>query len=470
MPRIGARALADQLRWERTGPAYRELAAGLRLLIMDGRVGLDVTLPGERELAAAAGVSRTTVAAAYRLLRDDGYLTVRRGARPLTSVPGSHSRAVDMVLDGRSELLDLAYATLEAPAELHHAYARALADLPQHLPGHGYHAQGVPDLRAVLAEQYTHRGLPTAPEELMITSGVQAALHLVFSRMRRPGARMLVENPTYPHALDLVDRLGIRLVRAAVTECGWDREALRTGLTSRPDVAYLIPDFHAPTGQLMDAQTRGWTARLLRRAGTLPVVDETMVELALDEPAPEPFAVHHPGAVTVGSTSKSFWGGLRIGWIRARRDVIDRLVAYRPATDLGTPVLEQLATAHLIASAATIARRRVAVLRSRRAVLLAQAAESLPTWRLTPGQGGLAVWAELPRPMSSALTAVAPQVGVRLAAGPRFGAGGTFESRLRLPFTLREPDLREAVRRLAAAQALLPHRPGRPTDQNPALA
>lgn len=471
MPHLSARALAHQLTLAGDDAAFRELAGAIRLLIMDGRLPLDTSLPGERELAIAVGVSRTTITAAYRLLRDQGYLVGRRGARPVTAVPRSRPWTTDMPLDGQSDLLDLAYATMEAPPEVPAAYVAALDDLTAHLPGHGYHAQGIAELRAVVAEAYTRRGLATAPEQLMITSGVQPGLTLALSWLRRPGARILAGNPTYPHALDNMGHHGLRPVRIPVGDEGWDLSGLDAALAStRPLCAYLIVDFHNPTGQLMDSAGRATMARALRRTSTVPIVDETMVGLALDRPAPEPFACHHAGAITIGSASKSFWGGLRVAWIRAPREMIDRLVAYRSMVDLGTPVLEQLATAHLLDNHGGVAPRRVAALRARRAALLDAAARHLPDWRLAPGPGGQSVWAHLPRPMGSALTVVAPEFGVRVIAGSRFGAGGTFESRMRLPYTLPEPQLREAIRRLGEAQASLPRRPSRTPDRSAALA
>ena len=102
--RIGPASLSRLLgawRGARAGPAYRQLADGLRLLILDGRLPLDVVLPGERELAVALEVSRTTVTTALGHLRDDGFLDRRQGAGARTRLPaGPGERGVARIVAG----------------------------------------------------------------------------------------------------------------------------------------------------------------------------------------------------------------------------------------------------------------------------------------------------------------------------------------------------------------------------------
>lgn len=458
--------------WAGHGAAYRSLAAALRLLVLDGRVPLHVALPGERDLAAALGVSRTTVTAAYTLLRAEGFLVSRQGSRSTTAVPPGPGAAAGRwtgpahPVDG---VLDLAYAALPAPeGAVHEAYVVALAALPAHLPQHGYEPVGLPSLRAAVADRYTRRGLPTTPDEVLVTSGAQHALGLLVRLLVAPGDRVLVDHPTYAQALDTLRHAGCRLVPVGLPETGWDIDGLRAAVRqTAPRLAYLVPDFHNPTGRCMDGPTRAEVAGLAREGRMVLVVDESLVDLSLAPPAvegppPLPMAAHAEGGqvVTVGSTSKSFWGGLRVGWIRADRALVARLVGARPTVDLGTPVVEQLAVAALLADAERVLIPRRATLRARRAALAALLGEHLPSWRAETPAGGLSVWAELPSPVSTALAAAAEGHGVRLAAGPRFGVDGAFERFVRLPFTLPEADLAQAVERLADAYgALGPHSP-----------
>jgi DNA-binding transcriptional MocR family regulator len=132
------------------------------------------------------------------------------------------------------------------------------------------------------------------------------------------------------------------------------------------------------------------------------------------------------------------------------------------------PVLDQLVGAHLLRRRTAIVAARRRQLEARRDALVGALREQLPEWRFRVPAGGFSLWAELPAPVSSALARVAEAYGVRLAPGPRFGVDGTLERFLRLPFTLPEPDLVEAVARLAKARREL-DRPARRTWDSPAL-
>ena len=459
-------------------PAYRELADVVRLLILDGRVALEVALPSERALAATLGISRTTVTAGYSLLREQGFLSSGQGSRGRTSIPhhgaraGGHDGARNLsgppglaVPDG---LLDLAYASLPASGEaVHRAFATALTELPALLPGFGYDALGVGALREAIAARYTAAGVPTTAAQILVTSGAQHALNIVLRTLAGRSDKVLVEHPSYPNALDAIRAAGCRPVpvamppldaggdggRIAGGDAGWDLDAMQAILLQqRPTMAYVVPDFHNPTGRLMSDAQRRQLVRAAAASGTVLVVDETLRELNLDAAGSTPVAAFSPAVVSIGSLSKSHWAGLRTGWIRAGEALIQRFAAARTTMDLGGPVVEQLAAAHLVASLAEPLPARLAALRDNRDTLLALVAEHLPTWRAERPDGGLSVWCRLPAPISTALAVIAPDFGIRLAAGPRFGVGGAFEHYLRVPFTLPPEQLKAAVLALRSAQ------------------
>ena len=153
-----------------------------------------------------------------------------------------------------------------------------------------------------------------------------------------------MESPTYPNAIATLRQTGARPVSLPLDPSGWDDDADRRAVRqTAPRAALLIPDFHNPTGALMPSGQRASIARVLGRAGSVPVIDETLAELALDAAGsmPEPFAAHLPRSVTVGSASKTFWGGLRIGWVRAPASLMPALLQQRLMLDLGAPVVEQ---------------------------------------------------------------------------------------------------------------------------------
>src|SRR5436190_798718 len=124
-------------RWQggRNIPDYAALAATVRGLLSDGRLPLGVRLPAERELALALGISRTTVSAAYRVLRETGHLTSRRGAGSWTALPQGHRVGTSGIWapSDDTDVIDLATAASAAPPELGAAVDAAVADLPAYL-------------------------------------------------------------------------------------------------------------------------------------------------------------------------------------------------------------------------------------------------------------------------------------------------------------------------------------------------
>jgi DNA-binding transcriptional MocR family regulator len=194
-------------------------------------------------------------------------------------------------------------------------------------------------------------------------------------------------------------------------------------------------------------------AAAAERQGIPLIIDETMADLWLEAPRPSPMAAFGDARqlISLGSTGKSYWGGLRIGWIRADPQAVAALAAVRAAFDLGSPVLEQLAAAVLLSEEDDALAARREMLRRRRDHLRALIVDRFPEWRVNRPNGGLSLWAELPRPVSSLLAVAADSEGLRIGAGPRFGLAGAFERFLRLPYALPEDGLTDAVSRLARA-------------------
>jgi DNA-binding transcriptional MocR family regulator len=474
--------------WHHGGPSYRALADRIRLLVLDGRLPPSTRLPSEREFARALGASRTTVAAAYAVLRESGFLASRRGAASRIQVPpgagapgangtrhggggpGAGGGAIMPAADPDDDTLDLCAAALPAPPGMAAAVEAATCTLPTYLRGHGYTPLGVANLRELLAHRYTERGLPTTPDQILVTGGSLQAFALILRAFVSPGDRVLVEHPTYPNVLEAIRQLPARAVPVPLRpdrRDGWDVPMFEATLRqSAPRLAYLVPDFHNPTGLLMSAGTRERVAAAAARTRTLTVADETLVDLTLDvspDDMPRPLAAYdrHDRVLLVGSTSKCYWGGLGVGWLRAPASLVPTLLGVRAVTDLGTSILSQLTAAELMVRHEPILIERRAMVRRRRAALVDALAEHLPQWRFALPPGGLSLWCELDAPVSSTLAVLAGQQGVRLAEGPRFGTDGAFERFLRLPYALPEADLTEAVVRIADVVASLAAEPER---------
>lgn len=435
-------------------PTYASLADRLRLLIVDGRVVVDQRLPSERELAVSLGLSRTTVTAAYGRLRDSGYLRARRGSGNFVALP--HPRSVSGFLPGAfrtgADQIGWNCASGAAVPGVAAAYARAAHRLPELLVGSGYLPDGLDELRERIATWYVGRGLPTDPDQIVVTTGALSALTVTVSAVMDRGERLLLESPTYTNAIEASRRIGVRPVGYPLPEDGWrPGELARTLDQTGARAAYLILDHQNPTGLTMPDPDRARLAVELRRRQVTTIVDETLVELALDHGPAVPLAALLPGAISLGSASKAFWGGLRVGWIRAPHPIVSRLVETRATLDLGTAPLEQLVLAEVLRDpgpALTAQRDR---LRRQRDHLVRRVAERLPEWRLRVPEGGLSLWFRLPLPRSSQLAEAADARGLVITPGHRFFVEGGGERYVRLPFTHPPDVLDEAVVRLGDA-------------------
>ncbi|EMO4507524.1 MULTISPECIES: PLP-dependent aminotransferase family protein [Klebsiella] len=447
--RFGAQSLVRLLgHWQESTsrtPIWRQLAEALRLLILDGRLALETRLPGERELAAALNVSRTTVASALGQLREEGYLYSRQGSGSRIALPERPVEAAAKQTDPLS--VNLAVAALSAGPEIHQAYSQALKIMPEHLSNTGYDQQGLPLLREAIARRYSERGLPTRSDEVMIVNGALSGFALVLRLFTGPGDRVVVDAPTYPMALSAIQGASCRPVSVALPQQGWDCDGLAATIAqTAPRLAWLMPDFHNPTGRCMDSATRQRVADIAAQTRTTLVADETMVDLWYDAPPPPPLAAFNPDApvITIGSAGKSFWGGLRIGWIRASSRTIASLVQARDSLDLGSPLLEQLACCWLLENEHRLLPSRRAMLATRRDMCGALMAEYFPHWHFTPPEGGLSFWVELPGMLATLFSVRAESRGIHIGTGTRFGLAGAFDRYLRLPFTLSDDELRSA--------------------------
>lgn len=454
--KIGAASLARLMAgWQSEQgrhPAYRQIQQALRLLILDGRLPIGIRLPGERHLAAELGVSRTTIAAAYAELRELGFASSRHGSGTETRLPSEMRQAVPLLHE--AEGIEFSIAAMPAPKDVHSAYARALAELPRYLPTTGYDPLGIEALRRAIADRYRRRGVDTSDDQILVTQGAQHGLVLLLTLLTRPGDRIVVDHPTYSKALEAIANASCRPIPVPLSPSGWDLDQLGAALAqTNARLAYLLPDFHNPTGRCMDEFTRARVARLAADRDCHLLIDETMIDLWLDSPPPGPLASFdkQDRIISIGSMGKSFWGGIRIGWVRADRALVASLAAARAANDMGSPILEQLAAVALLDRPEPALEERRGVIRSQRDHLLALIREKLPDWKFDIPQGGLSAWAELPRPVSMALAAAARDLGVRTAPGSHFGVDGAFDRYIRLPYALPVDQLTEVVDRLVMA-------------------
>ncbi|WP_091234093.1 PLP-dependent aminotransferase family protein [Microbacterium sp. 3J1] len=442
--------LVEQLGAENVaGATAAALAGHIRALILDGRLTVGERLPSERALAVELRRSRSTMTRTYSLLESDGFVTRVHGGSTRVALPHSPHAAAGSD-DGTA--IDLSIASMDSTPGLYDATVRSLPRLAALRGTSGYSLRGLPELRAAVAQRFTERGVETDADEIIITSGALNAVNLILATIGRRGAGALVEQPTFPHALEAFHRHGYRLVPTPVDVDGWDeRHVTDTLLRTRPHAAYLIPDFHNPTGATLPDSERARIATTARSVGTHVLVDETTAELDIDRGwTPLPMAAFSPEIITVGSMSKIAWGGLRIGWIRADRSLIARLLAVRPSFELGTALLEQCIAVELLQDMPALTAHVTRRLRAGRAAVAA-GLDGLDGVEMSPTNGGLSTWLDLGAPVSTALSLAARDRQLLLPPGPRFSTGGVLERRMRVPITLPPERTTEAMTRLRLA-------------------
>lgn len=433
--RITESQLAEALSgWRTPGiPLIAALTSAVREGVVDGRLRTGSALPAERRLAAVLGVSRGTVIAALTVLRDEGWVHTRQGsASTLRLAPAAAERLAPRSATGEIGAIDLRRAVPAAPhAAYQAAMTRAIGRSGVLLAQDGTPGPGLPALRALIAQRYTTDGLATRPEQVLVTSGARSALALLGAHLRPRAAA--VEVPTYFEALDLLRGASTRLRGFRVTSEGWDTDQIAAAFhAARGGLAYLTPDFQNPTGALMDGATRRTIADLAVQHRLTLVVDETLRELDLrEDPVPAP---RIPGALLIGSTSKTVWGGLRVGWIRGPSAVISELCRDPLSGPLSAAPIQQLVAVELLSDGPALLRQRRADLRRQRDHL-----SGLLTgdnrWRFTIPDGGLALWLRLTAGRADELAARVRADGLEITPGSRFAADATLTQYLRLPFT-----------------------------------
>ncbi|PRB65367.1 PLP-dependent aminotransferase family protein [Microbacterium sp. MYb45] len=431
------------------GTAATALADRIRALILDGRLTVGERLPSERALALELRRSRSTITRTYGLLEADGYVSRLHGGSTRVTLPHGRTAAG---ADADDDAIDLSIASMDSTPGLYDATVRSLPRLAALRGTSGYSLRGLPELREAVAQRFRDRGAPTSADEIIITSGALNAVNLILTAIGRRGEKALVEQPTFPHALEALHRHGYRPVPTPVDVDGWDTRHLNeTLLGTRPHIAYLIPDFHNPTGATLPDDERSRIVTTARNVGTHLIVDETTAELDIDRGwTPAPMAASGPNVITVGSMSKIAWGGMRIGWIRAERSVIARLLAVRPSFELGTALLEQCIAVELLDDMPALTshvRRRLRAGRD----AVERGVSGIAGFRMPSTPGGLSAWIDIGAPLSTSLSLAAREHGLVLPPGPRFTTGGVLERRLRIPITLPPERTTEAMQRLALA-------------------
>jgi DNA-binding transcriptional MocR family regulator len=452
-------------------PLYEQLADALRSAIVDRDLPPGSRLPAERELARMLAISRTTVAGAYEALKADGWLESRQGS-------GTRVRAVlgesgERMIGGGGvprlapfwgpgadpEVINLTRSSFRGFEDFPlGAAALPEVDLAALIDGSvGYDASGLPELRSEIAAWMSANRLPTSAEEIVITTGAQQAISLLAALYLKPGAPVVLQNPTFYGAIDVFRGADARLLPIHVGHDGLDPDELEGVLRQRsPALTYLTLSFHNPTGVVASMGVRRRLAGIVEASG-IPLIDD--LELAwhvIDGTPPAPLGAltTHEGVISVASMSKMFWAGLRVGWVRAAPAILARIARLKMVADLGSSLPSQLIAVQMLRHGPAIVARRRQQLAVRRAALQEAVARHLPEWDYVPPKGGVYLWLRLPQGDAFELAQVAARHGVVITPGNGMSVDGSFPDYVRIPFVEPPEVIYEGIARLGRAWRL----------------
>lgn len=458
-------ALVDQLGdWAAGGPLFRALARSMAGGIERGAFAPGTWLPAERVLATTLAISRGTAAAAYDQLEAEGLVARKQGggtfvvaADPVGLPEGREgSGLVHRLVDrsaGPSDVVDLSISVICDTSTLP-ALEVTTDDMGSVVPRTGVTPWGLAPLRAAVAQHVSSWGVATTEGQIVITTGAQQAICIATSCWVRPGETVVVEDPTYPGALSAFAQAGARVVAVPVDHHGVRPDALRDALGSRPSLGYLQPTLHNPTGAVLSASRRRQIAELLSSARVPLVEDMALADLAWQSP-PAPIAALAPDAsvAVVGSLNKLFWGGLRVGFVRAPEPLALRFARVRTMQDLGTSVVSQVMAERLLfhLRRSPFRQSQQSELRAWFGALAAALRRGIPEWTWPEPKGGLSMWVKLPGPCAESFAHFALRHGVAVATAQALSSTTAHADRLRLSFSAPIVELEEGARRLAVA-------------------
>jgi 2-aminoadipate transaminase len=317
-------------------------------------------------------------------------------------------------------------------------------------------SQGSPLLRDRLAMLMHEEGTEADPEDMIVTTGAQQGLDLIGKVLLDPGDEVAIEAPAYVGALSAFSAYEPRYLQVDLDDQGMVVEQLEDALVkgARPKFVYTVPNFHNPAGVTMSRSRREHLVALCREAH-IPIVEDNPYGLLRFEGAMQPTlrSMDPQNVVYLGTVSKVFSPGVRVGWVMAEPGVLQRLTLAKEAADLCGSNLNMLVTERYLAGEAwrSNLQRLVDVYRRRRDVMLRALPEHFPAdagW--TRPTGGFYLWVRLPAYFdTSAMLAAAVERRVAYVPGTAFYPDGRGKDEMRLAFCYpTEDQIDEGVRRL----------------------
>lgn len=319
--------------------------------------------------------------------------------------------------------------------------------------------QGLPALRERIVDIMALEGIRAGVDDVVVTTGSQQALDLVAKLFINPGDVILAESPSYVGAMGVFSSYQARVEHVAMDENGIIPQALVERIEALKAVKapikflYLIPNFHNPAGVTLSAERRLEILDIAQAHDILIVEDNPYGLLWFDQPPPPAIrSVDESGVIYLGSFSKTFAPGFRVGWVVAPHGIREKLVLASEAAILSPSSFAQMVLADYFEHQDWQGQIETfrGVYQERRDTMAHALATYLPKISHTMPTGGFYLWLTLPEELDS--KEMLPRAITELVAytpGTAFFANGQGRNNLRLAFCYPEPDfITEGIRRL----------------------
>jgi DNA-binding transcriptional MocR family regulator len=320
--------------------------------------------------------------------------------------------------------------------------------------------QGDPTLREQILDVMSQEGISAHADDVVVTTGSQQALDLVTRIFIDPGDVVLAEAPSYVGALGVFAAYQARVAHVASDEDGLVPAALEERILNlkaagrRIKFLYTVPNFHNPAGTTMSQERRPQIVEICQRHGVLVLEDNPYGLLGFDrEPYEALRTLSDDGVVYLGTFSKTFAPGLRVGWALAPHAVREKLVLASESAILCPSAFAQMTVSTYLATSDWMAQIKIfrELYRERRDAMTQSLDALLPQASWTHPDGGFYVWLTLPEGLNAkAMLPRAVTQRVAYVPGTAFFANGTGQRNVRLSYCFPDPDrIREGVRRFA---------------------
>jgi 2-aminoadipate transaminase len=319
-------------------------------------------------------------------------------------------------------------------------------------------SSGRPEIRALITELMAEIGARLKPEDILVTAGAQQGLDLLAKTFVNPGDVIITEGPTYVGALQAFSAYQPDIHCVAMDDDGMRMDLLEAELKALgprgAKFIYTIPNFQNPAGVTMSPERRRRLLELAREYDIPVVEDDPYGRLRFEGGHMKPLRSLDDEVIYLGTFSKIFAPGLRLGWVTAPRPILAKILLVKQAADLCGSNFAQVTAERYFKG--TRWRRVLQTLTTtyaeRRDAMLAALQEHFPAEaRWTKPDGGFFVWVELPRYVDcDAMLAEAVERGVTYAPGNGFYPDGRGKNCMRLAFCYAEPAaIEEGIRRLS---------------------